>query len=415
LQGGGEVPSDEPEPMVAAALALAERAAGHGFKGPDPYDGLLGPWPTPLIGGRLRRQALMQIHARSPVDVRRLYRRGRHALIPKALGIFASVGARAVALGALAAPPRFASHAIDVLCADRTAGARAWGYHWDMQTRWSFYAAGSPNAVVTAFAVAGLLDAAASLGRDDVLARAREAATWVLDELWVEAGGYFAYHPARPAPSQIYNASLLGAWTVHAALGGDGGAHERVAGAVERVLAAQRADGSWAYGDGTNLGWADSFHTGYVLTCLDRLRDVDPRIDDAVERGASYYRQFFDGNGRARLWAHKAFPEDGHSAGTGLTTLALLSRRGLIDPELLDRVSSRMLATGIRDGHAVHRRYRYGRSTVHYPRWCDAHVALGLVDAAAAALGAPDLARAAGRPRLAGETFAPRSYGAPAV
>ena len=34
----------------------------------------------------------MQLHARAPVDVRRLYRR-RDALIPKALGIFASVAA----------------------------------------------------------------------------------------------------------------------------------------------------------------------------------------------------------------------------------------------------------------------------------------------------------------------------------
>jgi len=40
----------------------------------------------------------------------------------------------------------------------------------------------------------------------------------------------------------------------------------------------------------------------------------------------------------------------------------------------------------------VHRRYRVGRTTVRYLRWCDAHVALGLVDAAAALSGHPDLA-----------------------
>ena len=39
----------------------------------------------------------MQLHARSPVDIRRLYRRS-HPLIPKALGIFGSVGLRAHAL-----------------------------------------------------------------------------------------------------------------------------------------------------------------------------------------------------------------------------------------------------------------------------------------------------------------------------
>jgi hypothetical protein len=240
--------------------------------------------------------------------------------------------------------------------------------------------------------VAGLLEAATAFDRQDVLERARSAAAWVLDELWVPEGGYFAYHPGRPVPPQIFNASLLGAWTVHAALGADGGARERVARAVECALAHQRPDGSWGYGDGPSLGWTDSFHTGYVLSCLDRLRDVDPSVDEAVRRGASYYRRFFDVDGRARLWEGKPFPEDGHSAGTGLTTLALLSRRGLIEPELLDRVMSRVLATGIRHGHAVHRRYRVGRSSVQYLRWCDAHIALGLVDAAAVGLGAPDLA-----------------------
>jgi hypothetical protein len=40
----------------------------------------------------------------------------------------------------------------------------------------------------------------------------------------------------------------------------------------------------------------------------------------------------------------------------------------------------------------VHRRYRRGRTTVRYLRWCDGHVALGLVDAAAALSGADDAA-----------------------
>ena len=120
-----------------------------------------------------------------------------------------------------------------------------------------------------------------------------------------------------------------------------------------------------------------------MLICLDRLSGLDPRIDDAVERGAAYYRSFFDTSGRARLWPHKAFPEDAHSAGTGMSALAMLVRRRLVEPELIERVALRVLDRVLRDGQAVHRRYRYGRSTVHYMRWCDAHVALGLVDAAA--------------------------------
>ena len=49
---------------------------------------------------------------------------------------------------------------------DRT----VWGYPWDVQTRWSFYPAGSPNVVVTAFAASGLLEGAAALDRGDLAA-----------------------------------------------------------------------------------------------------------------------------------------------------------------------------------------------------------------------------------------------------
>jgi hypothetical protein len=371
-----------------AALALTESAARRDFRGPDPFDGLWWRWPGVLVGGRRRRQAVMQVHARSPVDVRRLYRR-RHPQIPKALGIFGSVGARSYRLTGAAAPLELGLRAVDLLDSDRTAGPRAWGYHWDMQTRWSFYPAGSPNVVVTAFGASGLLEAGALMGRSDLAGRAREAARWVLEELWVEPDGYFAYHPGRPV--NIHNANLLGAWLVHVA--GPTGAAGHVQRAIDRTLDAQRPDGSWPYGEAGNLGWVDSFHSGYVLICLDRLRGVNPRIGEAVARGAAHYRTFFDAaSGSASLWAHKRFPEDAHSAGTGMSALALLLRRGLVEREMLERVAMRVLDAGLRNGRAVHRHYRFGPTTVRYLRWSDAHVALGLVDAAAALHGEEDLA-----------------------
>lgn len=374
---------------MGAALALTESAARTDFHGPDPFDGLWWHWPRALVGGRRRRQAVAQLHARSPVDVRRLYRR-RHPRTAKALGLFASVEARAQRLLGTAAPRAIGLRAVQALDADRGAGPRAWGYPWDVQTRWSFYPAGSPNVVVTAFAASGLLEVGAGMGREDLVDRASRAARWVRDELWVEPEGYFAYHEGRPV--NIHNASLLGAWLVHVAAGGDAVARERVARAVARTLDAQRPDGSWPYGEGRNLSWADSFHSGYVLLCLDRLRAVDARVSEAVERGAAHYRRFFDAAGRARLWADRPFPEDAHSAGTGLSTLSALVRHGLVERDVLERVVLRVLDHGLRGGRPVHRRYRWGATTVRYLRWCDAHIALGLVDAAAAQRGVGDLA-----------------------
>jgi hypothetical protein len=378
-----------PGRLVDAAVTLAEQAASAHFRGPDPYDALWYSWPRALAAGPRRRQVLIQLHARAPLDIRRLYRR-RHPRTAKALGIFASVGARAHRLTGQQQPLEIALRALELLTGDRTAGPRAWGYPFDMQTRWSFYAAGSPNVVATTFAASGLWESADVLRRPDFSARATESARWALEELWVEPQGYFAYHPARPV--NIHNANLLGAWLVHVGLAGDEAAADRVARAVDRTLAAQRPDGSWPYGEGDRLGWADSFHSGYVLTLLARLRSVDGRIDEALARGAQHYCGFFDPAGRARLWTDRPYPEDGHSAGTGLTTLATLLRRDVIERDLLERVAARTIAAGVKGGHAVHRRHRWWRTRVSYLRWCDAHVALGLVDAAAALRGEDDLA-----------------------
>jgi hypothetical protein len=388
LQKSCKVASDDlASRCIDAAVALTESAARAGFRGSDPFDALWWPWPDVLVGGRRRRQALIQLHARAPVDIRRLYRR-RHPLIPKALGVFGSVGLRAHRLTGHARPRELALHALALLDADHSAGPHAWGYPWDMQTRWSFYPANTPNVVATTFAASALLEAGG-----DLAPRAREAARWALEELWVEPEGYFGYHPGRPA--NIHNANLLGAWLVHLGASEEPLASERVERAVARTLAAQRSDGSWPYGEASNLGWSDSFHTGYVLTCLDRLRGVDPGIEEAVARTAPHYERFFDADGRGLLWEGKPFPEDAHSAGTGLTTLALLVRRELVGRDLVERVARRVLEHTIHRGHAVHRRYGRGRTTVRYLRWCDAHVALGLVDAATALRSAADPAPSA--------------------
>ena len=232
---------------AAGARALLVQAAAHDWRGPDPYDGLYFRWPAWLTAGRRRRQVIVQAHARAPVDIRRLYRR-THPQIAKALGVFGSVGMR-LARGGDRDAAALALAALDLLDGDRTGGSVAWGYPFDVQTRWSFYPAGSPNVVVTSFAVEALLEGAAAADRPRLKARAVGAAQWVLDELWVQRDGFFAYHPT--ADVNIHNANLLGAVCVHHALGSDPAArecvepgdrtHPRRAGARRRVSLRRRS------------------------------------------------------------------------------------------------------------------------------------------------------------------------------
>lgn len=379
---GGPSPDDRhvglTQRLCSAAGALLETAATSGWRGPDAYDGLYARWPALVVGGRRRRQAVVQLHARAPIDVRRLYGRRRHPRIAKTLGVFGSVGVR---LHRLTENDRFLLRGVDALDAltdDHQAGPRAWGYPFDVQTRWSFYPAGTPNVVVSSFAARALLES----GHSTHMARARTAARWALDELWSPTDRVFVYHSGSRAV--IHNANLLGAALVHEALGSDSGVRERVAQSVDRSLAAQAPDGSFPYGDGPGLEWEDSFHTGYVLLCLATMRSVDPSVGDALARGARAYERFFDTTGRALLWRERSYPEDAHAAGTGLSALSALFGTGLVDRGVLERVSERALTAGLHRGRAVARRYRWGRTTVRYLRWCDAHLALGFVDAAVA-------------------------------
>src|SRR4051795_11185009 len=77
-----------------AAARLVAEATRAQWRGPDPYDALWWPrWPSVLVAGRRRRQAVIQLHARAPVDVRRLYRRD-HPRLDKAVALFAMASLR---------------------------------------------------------------------------------------------------------------------------------------------------------------------------------------------------------------------------------------------------------------------------------------------------------------------------------
>jgi hypothetical protein len=370
------------EQLRGAAQRLIEMAAAVRWRGPDPYDGLFVRWPAPLVGGRRRRQAIIQLHARSPVDIRRLYRH-RHSLIPKAPALLGQAAARLFAARNDAHMRELARDALETLVADTSCGEEGWGYPWDTQTRWSYYPRGSPNIVATAFSANALAEAAVTFDEPAWRRRAERAADWVARELFIADEGHFAYHGR--SDRLVHNANLLGAALVHELGPETHVAADAVRIAAARTLDAQRPDGTWPYGEGAGLEWVDSFHTGYVLDSLCRLQGVDPRIHSAIERGAhAYLSDFFDAEGRARIWRGKRYPEDSHSAGTGLTVMTRLAERGLVPVEALSRLAQYTLTHMIhRNGHAVFRRQRWGATRVYYLRWCDAPVSLGFASAAA--------------------------------
>jgi hypothetical protein len=368
--------------LAAQAAQLADRlcfvAYKAGWSGPDPYDALWwGGWPSVLTGRKLGRQLLIQLHARSPVDFRPLYRR-RHPVISKTLAVFGAAATRLhIADGRDGRHVEVARDALGRLAVDYSSATPGFGYPFAVQTRWSFYPAQIPNAIATAFGGLALAEGGRAFQEPRWEERAERAAEWALEALWHEPNGWFVYHPQSRA--LIHNANLLVARLVWRLAGGDVVARERVGTALARTLDAEKPDGTFPYGEGGGLQWADSFHTGYVLESLAELIDLDPSVGSALRRGAeSYLARFFGPAGEAYLWPDRPYPQDGHSAGTALTTLSALAARGVIEAERIDPIARRVVTHVVRDGHAVHRRHRLGATRVAYVRWCDAHVALGL-------------------------------------
>lgn len=285
---------------TAAEKALSF-AAQSSFSGRDPYDGLSSPVAR-LLPTRISRQLWVQLLKRSGEGVRRVARIP-NVRMSKSLALFSMA---AFELG---------DHVLANELADSllgTAKGGPWGYEFDVQTRWAHYPAGSPNVIATAFAVRAL----SLLNRTNEISG--ETMQWLLS-LRREAG-HFAY--TSMSDRLIHNGNLLAAESVLRL----GGSDDDVKDAIEVTSEAQRPDGSWPYGAGSDLGWVDNFHTAYVLDSL-RYLDSQGLADSGVlRRGTDYWlNELFLPSGEPLYFtSSKSASKDVHNVATAVSTLASL-------------------------------------------------------------------------------------------
>lgn len=337
------------------ALEAADRwVVDHDLCGPDPYDGLLSPLARPLRGRR-SRQAFVQFAKRVPERPRALLKI-RPLRMTKAIALLAASLDRAPWLPDATGR----ADALRSELAQRQEGA--WGYEFDVQTRWGFFPAGSPNVIVTAFVLETLADHLAVGARAAVL-------DWLTQDM--AGDDFIRYIPGSDVV--IHNASLLGA----RALMRLDPSHPLIAAALGRTLEAQRPDGLWPYGDEPGLEWVDGFHTAYVL---DALLDLSPhgQWSDHLARGAeAYVQRCFDPDGRPRYYAGKSGPVDVHNVATALHVLTRLRRAGLVTAS--GATSERwLLELQRRDGAFVSR-----PGMPPYMRWNQAHAHRALAEVCA--------------------------------
>ncbi len=350
--------------------------SNHPLQGVDPFDALSGSRVPPWARRNARtRQVVIQARKRLPID------------IAPVLGVKPFVMAK-TAGSMLSAAMREGSDQqarmiVDVLhTTTGSLGDGAWGYEFDVQTRWAFYPAGSPNLIATVFVARGLGTAGVALDDATLLRELALSADFLRRDLMHGEKPYFRY--TLTSDRLVHNANLLGAGLVSmdGALRGDESAVRAGHSAAQTTMSAQREDGSWPYGEGAALGWSDNFHTAYNLDGLLQvwLATGDADVRACLDRGVHHWvRDFFGANGEPKYCPHKPYPYDIHSAGTAVDVAARLATWGWDTGDLAERVAQwteRNLVNS-RTGGTYYQKHRMWTDRRHYVRWGDAHWALG--------------------------------------
>jgi hypothetical protein len=377
--------SSRSEELASAISHLDRWGRERDWIGSDPYEGLNARRPRLAKRHALGRRLLIQAVKRSPLDPRRalgIEPRDNAAALGHLLSAYSRIGGasdaeRRETLGALVARlGELRSAEFPEPC---------WGYPFDVETRFFFYAATTPNTIATAFAALGLLDAHAATGDERALELAAGAAEFFrarVPQTESEAGAYFGYLPGDRTP--IHNANLLACRVLArvAESTADATLRSPVQAGVEFALAGQRADGSWPYSELPGQGWVDGFHTGYVLDSLMSCRETleEPRLDAAIARGLGFYAsELVQSDGTPKYTSDGVWPVDGQCAAQAIATFSRAAGR---DPGLLDLAWSVFGFAQRRlrrpDGSYRFQRRRLWANSIPHVRWVQAPMLDGL-------------------------------------
>lgn len=371
------------EPAAVSARRLTGALEREGYAGWDPYDALSSRHVRRVARTPVLRRIAIQTLKWLPFNLRPMLGvpRQQHT---KGLALILQAYARLAQIEGFGAPYRDRAVQLGEALNSRALSTRsgaAWGYDFDVQTRWGRYSAGQPNAIATAFATHALLDLAEATGGPHVPDACLRAMEYACSELLqrTSTGSYFAYFAGGTTP--IHNANLLLA-SVFARIGEAGPCLEEARAAVDYSLRRQRPDGTWPYGEAESLGWVDGFHTGYVLGSLAWWHRYtgDVAIREALVKGLDVYiTALIESDGLARASLTSRYPVDIHASATAIYTLSELleyDSRALSTAESVLRWTLRRMQRP--DGHFAFQQLGPFRNAVPYMRWSDGHMLLAL-------------------------------------
>jgi polysaccharide biosynthesis protein VpsJ len=359
--------SDSTRGLVSDSLFKLYRwLEAEDYRGYDTFDGLNARFVRPLtFENPLLRIVLQQGVRRFPLNLRPLLG-VRKAHSTKAMGFFARGFIRLhQALGDDLWRSK-AEETLNWLVNHQSPGysGACWGNHFDYQSRSVFVHRDSPSVVWTSLIGHAFLDAYEHFGQQRFLDTAISCCTHIQKDLGAfdeQDSACIHYFPT--STHQVHNANTLGGSLLartwfHAQDSSYLALAER---SMRYTAKYQRADGSWYYGEASNLRWVDNFHTAYVLDSFKHYRERtgDTQFDRQMAHGYQYWKAtFFLPDGTPRYYSHKTMPLDIQCASQAIDTLIFFSDQ---DPEALP-LAARVARWTIehmqdRSGYFYYRRY----------------------------------------------------------
>jgi polysaccharide biosynthesis protein VpsJ len=335
------------------------------YRGYDTFDGLSSFLRPLTFENKFLRIALQQSVRRFPLNTRPLLgiKKSRST---KAMGFLARGFLR---LHASTGDPVWrekAEFALQWLIDNRSKGysGACWGNHFDYQSRGFYLPKGVPTVVWTSLIGHAFLDGYEHLRKAEYLEIAQSACEHILGDLQVFPHGEavcITYVPGLD--SQVHNSNTLGASLL--ARTHSYTHNETYVDLAKKAFLytaeRQRPDGSWYYGERSDIHWVDNFHTGYVLDCYKQYLEStgDDRFESTLKRGYDYWKKnFFLPDGTPRYYNYKTLPIDIQCCSQAIDTLVFFSDR---DPESIALASkvARWTIKHMQDrtGYFYYRRY----------------------------------------------------------
>lgn len=357
------------ERVLKSILRLQEWLLKNDYQGYDTFDGLNARYLRPFtFENPLLRTVLQQGIRRFPINLRPIagVKKSRST---KGMGFIARGFMR---LEDSTGDPSWgvkAKEALAWLIENQAPGynGACWGNHFDYQSRSSYVTSDIPSIVWTSLIGHAFLDGYEHFQDETYLRVAVSACEHIQRDLGRHVEGdsvCLGYFPT--STHQVHNANTLGGSLLARTYSFT--KEEKLRALAEQSLLYtakyQRPDGSWYYGEESNLHWVDNFHTAYVLDCFKYYAEGtgSDRFAPQQKAGYKYWKEtFFLPDGTPRYYCQKTLPLDIQCSSQAIDTLVFYRDQ---DPSSLDlalKVADWTIQNmQDRSGYFYYRRYPLG-------------------------------------------------------